>query len=87
MGILIMQTVKEKLIKKINEQLPHVPISPGDKIMSYRGPKDAGQYSWSTMGFPAVCSCETMTYLLACKQLDSTLPTQYRSDAYQIGSK
>lgn len=84
-NINIMPTIKEKLIKKINDQLPHVPISPGDKIISYRGPKDAGQYSWTTLGFPAVCSSETMTDLLTYSQLCSTLPTQYRCEVYEIG--
>lgn len=62
-----------------------MPISLSDKLFSYRGPKDAGQLSWTNGGYPEVCSCDSMTDLLKAKKIGTTEPWQYRSKGWEIG--
>lgn len=80
--------VKTKLIYRIIEELPQVPISPLAEIYTYHGPKDGGQMSWETIGIDGsrICSCESMTDLLKAKSLITTEPKDYRSNGWEIGS-
>jgi hypothetical protein len=76
-------TKSAKLIRRINKELPHVPLSPDATLISYRGPKDAGQMSWTTLGYPNVSSAETMTDLL----LASTISAyNFEGEEWEIGS-
>ena len=65
------QTPTSKLIDRINDELPDVPIDQESHVLFYRGPKDAGQYAWFTTGWPCVASAETVTNLLRAKGLSA----------------
>jgi len=81
------KTVSARLIKRINAELPEVPLSADAVFFSYRGPKDAGQLSWEVIGScPSICSSESMTELLKAEKLATTKPHEYRSKGWEIGS-
>ncbi len=63
------QTPTSKLIDRINQELPEIPITQEDEIIFFRGRRDAGEYRWFTKGIPCVCSSETITELLKAKKL------------------
>lgn len=64
-------TIKARLIKRINQELPFVPISSEDMIFHRRGKgtRDAGELSWYSSN--GVGSDETMTDLLKAKELSA----------------
>lgn len=78
---------KTRLIQRILTELPEVPISPIAELYSYRGPKDAGQMSWETIGINGerICSCDSITTLLKAKKIGTTKPGDYRSNGWEIG--
>ena len=75
-------TKSARLIRRINKELPHVPLPPDATLVSYRGPKDGGQMSWAAMEYPNVCSSETMTDLLAA----DTISAYNFEGEWEIGS-
>jgi len=82
-----MQTVSSKLVRRINADLPQVPLRPDAVLCSYRGPKDGGQMAWDAIDHsPRICSAETMTDLLSAARIACTTPDQYRSNGWEIGS-
>lgn len=80
-------TVKNRLINRIKQDLPMVPLNGLIDLVSYRGPKDAGQMSWEALGtMDRICSAESMTDLLKAKRITTTRPDQYKSNGWEIGS-
>ena len=78
---------RTRLVRRIIEELPEVPISPIAKFYSYSGPKDAGQTSWETIGINGerICSCDTMSALLKAKKIGTTRSEDYKSNGWEIG--
>lgn len=62
-----------------------LPITANAEIISYRGPKDAGQRAWWISTNTNIGSSETVTQLLQYERLDMTTPKDYRSDGWEIG--
>lgn len=79
-------TLQARLIRRINKELPQVPVHAGDNLASYRGPKDGGQMSWFCVRDGRICSAETMTELVNAREIWATHPNDYRSNGYQIGA-
>lgn len=86
-GIKYQMKTKDKLVARIKRDLPMIPLEGLIDLVSYRGPKDAGQMSWEALGtLDRICSAESMSDLLKARKITTTRPNQYRSNGWEIGS-